>query len=396
MESTDIPSNNIILGIPSENHSQERMVSLVPKNITTLKQIGIEVVVEHDAGMRSGFSDEHYIEAGATIETNRSEIFKSAHIIAQVRGPSKNSESGQKDIVNLRNDHIIIGFLQPQFSLKEIKQIADKGSTSIAMELIPRIPKAQNMDALSSLANLSGYKAVLLAASLMPKIFPLMMTASGTLRPAKILVIGAGVAGLQAIATAKRLGALITGYDIRPAVKEQIESLGAKFLEDDLSSKESETKSGYAKEMPKEFYANQQKLLLQEISETDAIITTAAIPGKKAPVLITTEMVSNMKSGSVIVDLAAETGGNCALTEADKIIEHNNVSIIGTTNLHSTVPKDASQVYSNNISNLVSHIVQNNNAEINLEDSILKEVVVTHKGNIVHPLIKDLSNSKKE
>jgi NAD(P) transhydrogenase subunit alpha len=246
------------------------------------------------------------------------------------------------------------------------------------------------MDALSSLANLAGYKAVLLAASLMPKIFPLMMTASGTLRTAKVLVIGAGVAGLQAIATAKRLGSLVTGYDIRPTVKEQVESLGAKFLEDDLKNTEVETNSGYAKEMSEDFYANQQKLLSQAISETDAVITTAAIPGKQAPILITQEMVSNMKAGSVIVDLASETGGNCALTEANQTVQHNNVSIIGTTNLHSTLPTHASQVYSNNIANLVSYIVKNNNSEMDLQDPILKEVVVTHKGTIVHPTIKSL------
>ena len=248
------------------------------------------------------------------------------------------------------------------------------------------------MDALSSLANLAGYKSVLLAASVMPKIFPLMMTASGTIRPAKILVLGAGVAGLQAIATAKRLGALVTGYDIRPAVKEQVESLGAKFLEDDFKNTEVETDSGYAKEMSDDFYANQQKLLLRAIAETDAVITTAAIPGKKAPILITSEMVSNMKAGSVIVDLAAETGGNCELTEINQTVNHNGVSIVGTTNLHSTLPTDASQVYSNNISNLVSYIVKNNDSEIKTEDPILKEVVVTHKGNIVHPVIKELSN----
>ena len=390
MDSTDTPSQNIILGIPSETHPQERMVALAPQNIKPLKEIGVEVLIEHDAGIDAGFSDQHYIEAGATIEPKRSEIFNSANIIAQVRGPSKNPESGQKDIGNLRNGQIIIGFLQPQFSLEEIKQIADKGSTSIAMELIPRITKAQNMDALSSLANLAGYKAVLLAASLMPKIFPLMMTASGTLRPTKVLVIGAGVAGLQAIATAKRLGSLVTGYDIRPTVKEQVESLGAKFLEDDLKNTEVETNSGYAKEMSEDFYANQQKLLSQAICETDTVITTAAIPGKKAPVLITTEMVSDMKAGSVIVDLAAETGGNCALTEPNQTVQHNNVSIVGTTNLHSTLPTSASQVYSNNISNLVSYIVKDNNAEINLQDPILKEVVVTHKGTIVHPIIKGL------
>ena len=390
MDSTDTRIQNIILGIPSETHSQERMVALAPQNITPLKEIGVEVLIEHNAGINAGFSDQHYVDAGATIAPKRSEIFNLANIIAQVRGPSKNPESGQKDIDNLRNGQIIIGFLQPQFSLEEIKQIADKGSTSIAMELIPRITKAQNMDALSSLANLAGYKAVLLAASLMPKIFPLMMTASGTLRPAKVLVIGAGVAGLQAIATAKRLGSLVTGYDIRPTVKEQVESLGAKFLEDDLKNTEVETNSGYAKEMSEDFYANQQKLLSQAISETDAVITTAAVPGKQAPILITQEMVSNMKAGSVIVDLASETGGNCALTEANQTVQHNNVSIIGTTNLHSTLPTHASQVYSNNIANLVSYIVKNNNSEMDLQDPILKEVVVTHKGTIVHPTIKSL------
>ena len=391
MESTETPNHKLILGVPSENHPQERMVSLVPHNIISLKEIGVEVLIEHNAGINAGFTDKQYAEVGGTIVPQRSDIFDSANMIAQVRGPSKTPDSGQEDIAQLGNKHIIIGFLQPQFAIKEINQIAQKGTTSIAMELIPRITKAQNMDALSSLANLAGYKSVLVAASIMPKIFPLMMTASGTLRPAKILVLGAGVAGLQAIATAKRLGALVTGYDIRPAVKEQVESLGAKFLEDDLKNTEVETNSGYAKEMSKDFYANQQKLLSQAISETDAIITTAAIPGKKAPVLITTEMVSNMKAGSVIVDLAAETGGNCALTETNQTIQHNGVSIVGTTNLHSTLPTDASQVYSNNISNLVSYIVKNNNAEIDLQDPILKEVVVTHKGTIVHPVIKDLS-----
>ena len=308
MESTETPNHKFILGVPSENHPQERMVSLVPHNIISLKEIGVEVLIEHNAGINAGFTDKQYAEVGGTIVPQRSDIFDSANMIAQVRGPSKTPDSGQKDIAQLGNKHIIIGFLQPQFAINEINQIAQKGTTSIAMELIPRITKAQNMDALSSLANLAGYKSVLVAASIIPKIFPLMMTASGTLRPAKILVLGAGVAGLQAIATAKRLGALVTGYDIRPAVKEQVESLGAKFLEDDLKNTEVETNSGYAKEMSKDFYANQQQLLSKAIAETDAVITTAAIPGKKAPILITTEMVSNMKAGSVIVDLAAETG----------------------------------------------------------------------------------------
>ena len=392
MESSEIPNNKLILGIPCETHPEERMVSLVPQNVAALKELGVEVLIENNAGIKAGFNNQQYEDAGASILTSRTEIFNSANVIAQVRGPSKNPESGQKDIANLGNTHIIIGFLHPHFSINEMHQIAQKGTTSIAMELIPRITKAQNMDALSSLANLAGYKSVLLAASVMPKIFPLMMTASGTIRPAKILVLGAGVAGLQAIATAKRLGALVTGYDIRPAVKEQVESLGAKFLEDDFKNTEVETDSGYAKEMSDDFYANQQKLLLRAIAETDAVITTAAIPGKKAPILITSEMVSNMKAGSVIVDLAAETGGNCELTEINQTVNHNGVSIVGTTNLHSTLPTDASQVYSNNISNLVSYIVKNNDSEIKIEDPILKEVVVTHKGNIVHPVIKELSN----
>ncbi|MQG38990.1 MAG: Re/Si-specific NAD(P)(+) transhydrogenase subunit alpha [SAR202 cluster bacterium] len=392
MESSEIPNNKLILGIPCETHPEERMVSLVPQNVAALKELGVEVLIENNAGIKAGFNNQQYEDAGASILTSRTEIFNSANVIAQVRGPSKNPESGQKDIANLGDTHIIIGFLHPHFSINEMHQIAQKGTTSIAMELIPRITKAQNMDALSSLANLAGYKSVLLAASVMPKIFPLMMTASGTIRPAKILVLGAGVAGLQAIATAKRLGALVTGYDIRPAVKEQVESLGAKFLEDDFKNTEVETDSGYAKEMSDDFYANQQKLLLRAIAETDAVITTAAIPGKKAPILITSEMVSNMKAGSVIVDLAAETGGNCELTEINQTVNHNGVSIVGTTNLHSTLPTDASQVYSNNISNLVSYIVKNNDSEIKIEDPILKEVVVTHKGNIVHPVIKELSN----
>ena len=392
MESSEIPNNKLILGIPCETHPEERMVSLVPQNVAALKELGVEVLIENNAGIKAGFNNQQYEDAGASILTSRTEIFNSANVIAQVRGPSKNPESGQNDIANLGDRHIIIGFLHPHFSINEMHQIAQKGTTSIAMELIPRITKAQNMDALSSLANLAGYKSVLLAASVMPKIFPLMMTASGTIRPAKILVLGAGVAGLQAIATAKRLGALVTGYDIRPAVKEQVESLGAKFLEDDFKNTEVETDSGYAKEMSDDFYANQQKLLLRAIAETDAVITTAAIPGKKAPILITSEMVSNMKAGSVIVDLAAETGGNCELTEINQTVNHNGVSIVGTTNLHSTLPTDASQVYSNNISNLVSYIVKNNDSEIKIEDPILKEVVVTHKGNIVHPVIKELSN----
>ena len=392
MESSEIPNNKLILGIPCETHPEERMVSLVPQNVAALKELGVEVLIENNAGIKAGFNNQQYEDAGASILTSRTEIFNSANLIAQVRGPSKNPESGQKDIANLGDTHIIIGFLHPHFSINEMHQIAQKGTTSIAMELIPRITKAQNMDALSSLANLAGYKSVLLAVSVMPKIFPLMMTASGTIRPAKILVLGAGVAGLQAIATAKRLGALVTGYDIRPAVKEQVESLGAKFLEDDFKNTEVETDSGYAKEMSDDFYANQQKLLLRAIAETDAVITTAAIPGKKAPILITSEMVSNMKAGSVIVDLAAETGGNCELTEINQTVNHNGVSIVGTTNLHSTLPTDASQVYSNNISNLVSYIVKNNDSEIKIEDPILKEVVVTHKGNIVHPVIKELSN----
>jgi NAD(P) transhydrogenase subunit alpha len=380
------------LGTLRETYPHERRVALVPRQCETLKKAGLEVIVEQSAGIAAGFPDEMYVARGARIGS-REDVLRAADILAQVRCLGANPEVGQADIPLLRPGQILIGFGEPLTALQECSQLATAGVSLLALELIPRITRAQSMDALSSMATIAGYRAVLMGASQLPKMFPLLMTAAGTLTPAKVFVLGAGVAGLQAIATARRLGAVVCAYDVRPAVKEQVESVGAKFVMLDVDAKASEDKGGYAKAMDEEFYRRQRELLTEVLREQDVVITTAAVPGRKSPILITAEMVSAMPPGSVIVDIAAERGGNCELTKPGETVVRNEVTILGPVNLPSMVPHHASQMLSANIAAVVKLLLKDGKIAVNLEDEIIRESLVTHNGKIIHPRVAELAGS---
>jgi proton-translocating NAD(P)+ transhydrogenase subunit alpha len=385
------------IGVPKETFPGERRVAIVPAVLPALKKLGIDVVIESGAGVDAGFPDAGYSSAGASVGA-RSDVFQ-CEIVAQVRAPGANPANGADDIAMFRRDQVVIGFAEPLTTPDVARAVADRGATLVAMELVPRITRAQSMDALSSMATIAGYKAVLLAAASLPRMFPMLNTAAGTVAAARVFVIGAGVAGLQAIATARRLGARVEAYDVRPAVKEQIQSLGARFVEMPIEAGDAQDAGGYAKAQDESFYRRQRELMAKTLAATDVVITTAAIPGKKAPVLITAEMVAAMPPGSVIVDLAAATGGNCELTEADQTIERNGVTIIGPTNLPATVPYHASQMYARNVVTLVQHLVQREKGAdgkatgapklvLDLNDEITREIVVTKGGDVVHPRVR--------
>jgi NAD(P) transhydrogenase subunit alpha len=386
----------MIVSIPRETYPGERRVALIPAVIPGLKKAGWEVIIESGAGSEATLPDRSYTDKGARIIAERREVFAQAEVILQVRALGANPEAGKTDLELLRPGQVIIGFCDPLGAPESAKQLAEKGVTALAMEMLPRITRAQSMDALSSMATIAGYKAVLLAAESLPRIFPMLMTAAGTIAPARVFVIGAGVAGLQAIATARRLGAVVSAYDVRPAVKEQVESLGAKFVQLELEAGDAEDKGGYAKAMGQEFYRKQRELMTRVVAEHDVVVTTAAIPGKQAPVLITEEMVRGMAPGTVIVDLAAERGGNCELTEADqRIIKHETV-ILGPTNLPSTVPYHASQMYAKNISTLLLHVTKDQQLNLDVEDEIVRESTIAREGRVVHPRIQELLQSSTE
>jgi len=385
------------IGVPKETFPGERRVAIVPAVLPALKKLGIDVVIESGAGGDAGFPDASYSSAGASVGS-RNDAFQ-CEIVAQVRAPGANPVKGTEDIAMFQRDQVVIGFAEPLTTPDVARAVADRGATLVAMELVPRITRAQSMDALSSMATIAGYKAVLLAATSLPRMFPMLNTAAGTVAAARVFVIGAGVAGLQAIATARRLGARVEAYDVRPAVKEQIQSLGARFVEMPIEAGDAQDAGGYAKAQDESFYRRQRELMAKTLAATDVVITTAAIPGKKAPVLITAEMVAAMPPGSVIVDLAAATGGNCELTEADQTIERNGVTIIGPTNLPATVPYHASQMYARNVVTLVQHLVQREKGAdgkatgapklvLDLNDEITKEIVVTKGGDVVHPRVR--------
>jgi len=378
----------MIVGIPKETYPGENRVAIVPSTVPSLQKAGFVVHLESGAGLEAGFPDKLFEDQGAVI-SNRSEIFAKADVILQIRAVGTNPESDSVDLKALREGQIVIGLIDALSNLEAVKSLASSKVKSFALELVPRITRAQAMDVLSSQANLAGYKAVLIAADSMPRIFPMMMTAAGTITPARVLVIGAGVAGLQAIATANRLGSIVSAYDIRPAVKEQVQSLGAKFVELELETGESEDKGGYAKAMDEEFYKKQRELMAKVVAENDAVISTAAIPGKKAPILITQEMVEGMKPGSVIVDLAAESGGNCEATKAGETVDVGGVKVIGPVNVPSSVPYHASQMYAKNIANLLLLMVKEEEINIDLEDEILKESLVTDGGSVVNDRVKE-------
>lgn len=378
------------LGTLRETFPQERRVALVPRQCETLKKAGLEIIVEQSAGASAGFPDEMYVARGARIG-NREDVFGEADIIAQVRCLGANPEAGRADLPLMRPGQILIGFGEPLTAPQECSHLAAAGASLLALELIPRITRAQSMDALSSMATISGYRAVLMGASQLPKMFPLLMTAAGTLTPAKVFVLGAGVAGLQAIATARRLGAVVCAYDVRPAVKEQVESVGAKFVMLDVDAQSSEDKGGYAKAMDEEFYRRQRELLTEVLREQDVVITTAAVPGRKSPILITAEMVSAMPAGSVIVDIAAERGGNCELTKPGETVVQDDVTILGPVNLPSMVPHHASQMLSANIAAVAKLCIRDGSISVNLEDEIIRESLVTHQGKVVHPRVAELA-----
>ncbi len=378
-----------ILGTVRETFPQERRVALVPRQCEALKKSGLDVIVEQSAGVEAGFPDELYVARGARIGS-REQVLDEADIVAQVRCLGANPEAGRADLPLLKPGLILIGFGEPLTALAECSELAHAGVSLLAMELIPRITRAQSMDALSSMATIAGYRAVLMGATQLPKMFPLLMTAAGTITPAKVFVLGAGVAGLQAIATARRLGAVVCAYDVRPAVKEQVESVGAKFVMLDVDAGGSEDKGGYAKAMDEAFYRRQRELLTETLREQDVVITTAAVPGRKSPILITAEMVSVMQPGSVIVDIAAERGGNCELTRPGETVVENGVTILGPLNLPSMIPHHASQMLSTNIAALAKLLVRDGQIGLDLEDQIIRETLVTHGGKVVHPKVAEL------
>jgi H+-translocating NAD(P) transhydrogenase subunit alpha len=339
--------------------------------------------------VEAGFPDELYVARGARI-ASREEVFREADILAQVRCLGANPDAGRADLSLLRPGQILVGFGEPLTALTECSDLASTGVSLLALELIPRITRAQSMDALSSMATIAGYRAVLMGATQLPKMFPLLMTAAGTLTPAKVFVLGAGVAGLQAIATARRLGAVVSAYDLRPAVKEQVESVGAKFVMLDVDAQASEDKGGYAKAMDESFYQRQRALLTETLREQDVVITTAAVPGRKSPILITAEMVGAMPPGSVIVDIAAERGGNCELTKPGETVVHNGVTILGPVNLPSLIPQHASQMLSANLAAVAKLLIREGKVGMDLDDQIIRESLVTHEGRVVHPKVAEL------
>ena len=380
----------MIIGIPKETYPGEQRVALIPATLPSLKKEGMEVQIETGAGAASGYPDDAYAEKGGTIVPSRAQLFETAQIIAQVRLLGANPEHGLTDLPLMQPDQIIVGMADALANPESIRELTTRRVRAFAMELMPRITRAQSMDVLSSMGTVSGYKAVLMAADALPKMFPMLMTAAGTVAPAKVFVIGAGVAGLQAVSMARRLGAAVEAYDVRPAVKEQVLSLGAKFVDLPLDTQEAEDKGGYAKAQDESFYRRQRELLTKVIASSDVVITTATVPGKKAPVLITADMVAGMSPGSVIIDLAAERGGNCELTQAGQTLVAHGVTVIGTENLPSLVPYHASQMYSKNIATFLLHLVKKGELTINREDEITRETLLTCDGDVVHPQIREI------
>jgi len=369
------------VSVLKETYPGERRVALIPANVPQLMKAGLEVIIESDAGAAAGFSDQQYRDKGAAI-SSREHALQSPGIILQVRCYGANQNAGADDLSRFGRQHIVIGTCDPLGSPSAIQQVASTGATLLALELIPRITRAQTMDILSSMATIAGYRAVLLAAVELPKMFPLLMTAAGTLTAAKVFIIGAGVAGLQAISVARRLGAVVQAWDVRPDCREQVESLGGKFVDLQLDTADAQDKGGYAKDLGEEFYRRQREAMAKVIAPCDVVITTASIPGKPSPRLITAEAVAGMHPGSVIVDLAAETGGNCELTRAGETSQHNGVSIIGAVNLPSSVPQHASLMFSKNVLTLLLHLIKDGNITLNLEDEITGPMCLAHAGSL--------------
>jgi NAD(P) transhydrogenase subunit alpha len=377
----------VIVGVPKESYPGERRVALVPVVVPNLVKAGFEVVVQTGAGVEAGYPDALYVDKGAKILPTRAELFSAADIVVQVLCYGSNDVTGKADLPLLRRGQILVGFLRPLGSVEVIQQIAQTGVTSFSVELVPRTTRAQSMDALSSMGTICGYKAVLIAADTLPRIFPMLTTAAGTITPARVLVIGAGVAGLQAIATARRLGAVVSAYDLRPASKEQVQSLGGRFVELPIEAKDAQDARGYGTAQDETFYAKQRELLARVVADSDVVITTAVVPGKKAPVLVTTEMVKAMAPGSVIFDLAGERGGNCELTQSGKTVVEYGVTLIGRINIATEVPYHASQMYARNITAFLSHLGKE--GKLNLQDEITRETLLTKDGEIVNQRVRE-------
>ena len=379
----------MIVGVPKESFPGERRVGLVPMVVPNLAKAGLEVIVEKGAGVQAGYPDAMYTDKGAKIVGDRAAVFGTADIVVQVLCYGSNERLGRADLQLMRRGQALIGFLRPLGSMEILQEIAGTGVTSFSVELIPRTTRAQSMDALSSMATICGYKAVLMAADILPKLFPMMTTAAGTITPARVLVIGAGVAGLQAIATARRLGAVVSAYDLRPAVKEQVQSLGGRFVELPIEAAGAQDARGYATAQNEDFYARQRELMKQVVGQSDVVISTAVVPGKKAPVLVTAEMVRGMAPGSVIVDLAAERGGNCELTQPETTVVESGVTIVGEINMASRVPYHASQMYARNVTAFLLHMVKQGKLQIDTEDEITRETLVTRGGEIVQSRVRE-------
>ena len=379
----------MIVGVPRETFPGERRVALVPAAIPNLTKAGLQIVVEAGAGIGAGYPDADYVAKGAKIVPDRAEVFRAADVVVQFLCYGSNDKTGKADVPLYRSGQVLIGFLRPLGSLETIQEIAAKGVTSFSVEMMPRTTRAQSMDALSSMATICGYKAVVLAADTLPRIFPMLTTAAGTITPVRVLVIGAGVAGLQAIATARRLGAVASAYDLRPAAKEQVLSLGGRFVELPIEVKDAEDARGYARAQDENFYKRQRELLGKVVAESDVVISAAVIPGKKPPILVTKEMVASMAPGSVIVDLAGERGGNCELTRPGEIVVEHGVTIIGWFNLASTVPYHASQLYARNVSAFLLHLVKDGKLQLDLNDEIVRETLLTRGGEVVNPRVRE-------
>lgn len=380
--------NFVIVGVPREIYPGERRVALDPSVIPGLVKAGFEVVIEARAGVESGYLDEEYAAKGARILPARAAVFATADIIVQVLCFGSNDKNGRVDLGLFRPGQALAGFLRPLGSIEATRDLAATGVTSFAVELMPRSTRAQSMDALSSMATICGYKSVLMAAELSPRLFPMLITAAGTITAARVFIIGAGVAGLQAIATARRLGAVASAYDMRPASKEQVQSLGGRFVELPIEATDAQDKQGYARAQDESFYAKQRELLGNVVAESDVVISTAVIPGKRSPILITEDMVRRMHPGSVIVDLASERGGNCELTKPDEIIEAHGVTIVGKINLATSVPYHASRMYARNISAFLTHLVKDGKLNLDPEDDIVRGTLLTRDGEIVNPQVR--------
>ena len=379
----------MIIGVPKESYPGERRVALVPLVVPMLIKAGFQVVVEAGAGEQAGYPDAQYTEKGARVIRERAAVFGEAEIVVQILCYGSNDITGHADLALMRRGQVLMGFLRPFGSAQVLQEIAERGVTSFSVELIPRTTRAQSMDALSSMATICGYKAVLVAADRLPRLFPMLTTAAGTITPARVLVIGAGVAGLQAIATARRLGAVASAYDLRPAAKEQVQSLGGRFVELPVEAKDAQDERGYARAQDETFYQRQRELLGRVVRESDIVITAAVIPGKKSPVLVTREMVDGMAPGSVILDLAAERGGNCELTRTGQTVIEHGVTIIGAINFASGVPYHASQMYARNLTAFLQYLVKDGKLQLNLEDEIIRDTLVTHDGEIVNQRVRE-------